>query len=224
MSADPARLIDLAFDAIFAFGTDTGLITFWNRGAERLYGWKSAEALGKHPPELLQTQHPTTREDVLQILQRRGHWEGALIQRARDGRSVVVDARWVLDPEGQLVLEVNRDVTLAWQSTEILRGLERSRSEFIEQVAHQLRSPVTLLRGYVELLQEGRIDGPVDAEFAKALRMLYESAEEMHRVTERLVSASYALDRYRDAVEHAANAGHRGAVKIVFDLRGEKRR
>lgn len=40
----------------------------------------------------------------------------------------------------------------------------------------------------------------------------------------RLVSATYPLDRYTDAVEHAANAGARGAVKIAFDLRGEKRR
>ncbi|MDQ4132871.1 MAG: zinc-binding dehydrogenase [Actinomycetota bacterium] len=41
---------------------------------------------------------------------------------------------------------------------------------------------------------------------------------------ERLVSAWYPLDRYRDAVEHAANAGRRGATKVVFDMRGEKRR
>jgi len=40
----------------------------------------------------------------------------------------------------------------------------------------------------------------------------------------RLVSATYPLDRYADAVEHAATAGSRGAVKIAFDLRGEKRR
>jgi hypothetical protein len=40
----------------------------------------------------------------------------------------------------------------------------------------------------------------------------------------RLVSATYPLDRYRDAVEHAAQAGPRGAVKIAFDLRNEKER
>lgn len=40
----------------------------------------------------------------------------------------------------------------------------------------------------------------------------------------RLVSASYTLDRYRDAIDHAANAGSRGAVKVVFDLRGERNR
>lgn len=41
---------------------------------------------------------------------------------------------------------------------------------------------------------------------------------------DKMVSATYPLDRYRDAIDHAANAGARGAVKIVFDLRAEKRR
>ncbi len=39
----------------------------------------------------------------------------------------------------------------------------------------------------------------------------------------RLVSATYTLDRYAEALAHAADAGRRGAVKIAFDLRGERR-
>jgi threonine dehydrogenase-like Zn-dependent dehydrogenase len=41
---------------------------------------------------------------------------------------------------------------------------------------------------------------------------------------ERLLSATYPLDRFTDAIEHAANAGARGAVKIAFDLRNERNR
>jgi hypothetical protein len=37
----------------------------------------------------------------------------------------------------------------------------------------------------------------------------------------RLVSATYPLVRYQDAIDHAANAGRRGAVKVAFDLRAE---
>lgn len=40
----------------------------------------------------------------------------------------------------------------------------------------------------------------------------------------RLVSGFYSLDRYADAIDHASSAGRRGAAKIVFDLRNEKRR
>jgi threonine dehydrogenase-like Zn-dependent dehydrogenase len=41
---------------------------------------------------------------------------------------------------------------------------------------------------------------------------------------DRLVGATYSLDRYADAIEHASTAGRRGTVKVVFDLRSEKRR
>jgi hypothetical protein len=41
---------------------------------------------------------------------------------------------------------------------------------------------------------------------------------------DRLVSALYPLDRFRDAIQHATDAGRRGAVKIAFDLRQEKHR
>jgi hypothetical protein len=41
---------------------------------------------------------------------------------------------------------------------------------------------------------------------------------------QRLVSATYPLKRYEDAIDHAASAGRRGAVKIAFDLRTERER
>lgn len=41
---------------------------------------------------------------------------------------------------------------------------------------------------------------------------------------DRLVTATYPIDRYNDAIQHAAEAGRRGAVKIAFDLRNERGR
>jgi threonine dehydrogenase-like Zn-dependent dehydrogenase len=45
----------------------------------------------------------------------------------------------------------------------------------------------------------------------------------VHASLERLVSARYPLERFHDAVEHAGAAGRRGATKVVFDLRGQRR-
>jgi len=63
-----------------------------------------------------------------------------------------------------------------------------------------------------------QIDGIQRRTFDLAFELVAEAG------LERLVSASYPLDRYREAIDHAANAGRRGAVKVTFDLRGEKRR
>ena len=54
----------------------------------------------------------------------------------------------------------------------------------------------------------------------------FEEAIEMVRDLDlgRLVTATYPIDRYNDAIQHAAEAGRRGAVKIAFDLRNERGR
>jgi threonine dehydrogenase-like Zn-dependent dehydrogenase len=55
-------------------------------------------------------------------------------------------------------------------------------------------------------------------DFAKAFELVQDAG------LERLVSATYPLDRWREAIDHAAAAGARGAVKIAFDLRNERGR
>lgn len=54
---EKAELLDLANDAIFVKTVD-GKISYWNRGAERLYGWTMSEALGHSPAELLRSEYP----------------------------------------------------------------------------------------------------------------------------------------------------------------------
>jgi threonine dehydrogenase-like Zn-dependent dehydrogenase len=61
-------------------------------------------------------------------------------------------------------------------------------------------------------------DGRVASSFELAMELAGKVA------FDKMVSATYPLDRYRDAIDHAANAGGRGGVKIAFDLRDEKRR
>ena len=106
------ELLNLAYDAIFTSAWD-GAITFWNTGAERLYGHSSAEAIGHRSHELLSTRHPADTVDIAAVLERNRVWEGELIHRRRDGSEVLVESRHVLvDGEGgRYVLEANRDIT-----------------------------------------------------------------------------------------------------------------
>ena len=55
-----------------------------------------------------------------------------------------------------------------------------------------------------------------DEDFARAFDLVQDAR------LERLVSALYPLERWREAIEHAGDAGRRGAVKVAFDLRGER--
>jgi PAS domain S-box-containing protein len=112
---DLAELLDLAHDAVIVRAADTSKVVAWSRGAEQLYGWPDAEAVGRPTHELLATVFPQTREAAETALARDGAWEGELTHRARDGRMVLVESRQVLrrDEAGhpEAILEINRDIT-----------------------------------------------------------------------------------------------------------------
>ncbi|MCC4595489.1 ATP-binding protein [Xanthomonas campestris pv. phormiicola] len=109
-----ATLLDLSHDMIFVRDR-FGVITFWNRTAEDVYGWSSRQALGRVADELLGTRYPIQRQAIETALLETGAWDGVLEQRTRAGATLVVEGRWVLqrDPQGEPlgVLETHTDVT-----------------------------------------------------------------------------------------------------------------
>jgi PAS domain S-box-containing protein len=117
-----AELLDLANDAIFVRSPD-GRITYWNEGAERLYGWTKQEALNRSTHELIQTEFPMDVSEILGL----DRWEGELQQRRRDGSRVTVASRWTTlrDHNGKSVgwLEINTDVTARKRAEEAARSL-----------------------------------------------------------------------------------------------------
>ncbi|MEY2498967.1 MAG: hypothetical protein QOD12_2523 [Verrucomicrobiota bacterium] len=111
---EQARLLDLTHDTIFVRDMNN-VVTYWNRGAEELYGWSSAEALGRVTHELTQTSFPAPLQDINAELLKTGRWEGELIHTRRDETQVIVASRWALQrDEAQkpvAILETNNDIT-----------------------------------------------------------------------------------------------------------------
>ena len=117
-----ATLLDLVNDAIFVRGAEDK-ISYWNEGAERLYGWKSGDVLGRSPHEVLRTEFPVPLEEIKSI----DKWEGELRQIRRDGTQIVVTSRWTTlrDYEGKSAgwLEINTDITARKRAEEAARNL-----------------------------------------------------------------------------------------------------
>ena len=121
-----ATLLDHAYDAVTVRSV-SGEILYWNSGAERLYGWGAEDAVGQVAHSLLRTRFPKPLVVIEETLREAGRWEGRLLHTHRDGRTVIVDARWALDPsrgEG-IVLEINRDITGRLDAEEAARTRER---------------------------------------------------------------------------------------------------
>jgi PAS domain S-box-containing protein len=111
---DQASLLDLTHDTIFVRGMDD-VITYWNRGAEELYGWRTEEAVGKVSHQLMQTTFPAPIEEINAELLRTSRWEGELVHTKRDATRVTVASRWSLQREERgrpaMILETNNDIT-----------------------------------------------------------------------------------------------------------------
>jgi diguanylate cyclase (GGDEF)-like protein/PAS domain S-box-containing protein len=108
-----ASLLDKAHDSINVTGID-GRITYWNRGAERLYGWSANEALGKTKEELGIVSY----FDLLAAFEsvvRHGEWSGEMQKRRKDGSSVTVESHVTLvredDGRPQAMLWIETDIT-----------------------------------------------------------------------------------------------------------------
>lgn len=201
-----ASLLDLTHDSIFVRDMDF-FITYWNKGAQELYGWSAPEALGKHSQELLRTEYPAPLEEVRAELVQTGRWEGELRRKTASGTEVVVASRWSLrrDEQGHpaAILETSNDATerkRREQQIETLnealavrsKDLEASNKEleaFAYSVSHDLRAPLRHMSGYAELLQK-RVSSLMDEKSHRYMAMILESAKRMGNLIDDLLAFS----------------------------------
>ncbi|CAN7627788.1 EAL domain-containing protein [Pseudorhodoferax sp. LjRoot39] len=108
-----ASLLDKARDAIVVADTE-GRVQYWNKSAERLYGWRAEEAMGQSVASLL-FEDETMGGHAHEELMASGEWNGEVARRRKLGQAVQVEARWTLvrDEQGvpRSVLMIDTDIT-----------------------------------------------------------------------------------------------------------------
>jgi PAS domain S-box-containing protein len=124
---EQANLLDVSHDAIFVRDT-RDIITYWNRGAEQIYGWNREQAVGKVSHSLMQTIFPAPLDELSTELRRVGRWEGELVHTKQDGTQVTVGSRWSLQRDAQgrpaATLETDTDITERKRAEDALRRSE----------------------------------------------------------------------------------------------------
>jgi diguanylate cyclase (GGDEF)-like protein/PAS domain S-box-containing protein len=132
---DQASLLDLTHDAILARSLDD-VITYWNRGAARLYGFSAEEAIGRHSHELLQTVFPAPLAQIMQTLLAEKYWTGQLVQRSKSGEEFIVFSQCAVDMRDGRVfrfLETNTDITDRVKTERVLRQTQESYRLLVEK-------------------------------------------------------------------------------------------
>lgn len=153
-----ARLVECADDAIIS--TDLSrVVRTWNAAAERLYGWKAEEVVGRRVvQDLLQTDYiDTTLDQVLAALSAHGRWQGEVLQTRRDGTRVIVRASVssLFDDFGRRagMVAVNRDVTeLKHLESELLHAHKlEAIGQLASGVAHDFSNLLMGIIGFADV-------------------------------------------------------------------------
>jgi PAS domain S-box-containing protein len=114
--AKRAKLLDLSFNAVMLRDQEDR-ITYWNKGAEDLYGWTQNEARGQVTHTLFQTEFPEPLSLISEHFHREKWWQGELIHARKNGTKVTVLSRWALtrdaETNSQVIMEANIDITQA---------------------------------------------------------------------------------------------------------------
>jgi len=157
---EQAALLDIATDAILVRGLGNQIL-FWNKGAERLYGWKAEAAIGKNANELLYRRETVSQlQNAQKSLAEKGEWQGELHQVRKDGKEVIVTSRWTLvrDQSGKpkSILTVNTDVTEKKQlEAQFLRAQRmESIGTLASGIAHDLNNALAPIMMSVQILEE----------------------------------------------------------------------
>jgi PAS domain S-box-containing protein len=203
--AQQARLLDQTHDSIIFRQLD-GRITYWNRGAQELYGWRAEEAVGKLSHDLLRTVFPVPIKDIDAELLRAGVWEGELEHRRIDGTKVIVASRWSLsrdDAGRSIVMATSNDITERKHREDEVRKLNQELARraadldasnkqlesFAYSVSHDLRAPLRHMIGYSELLQK-QASSSLDEKSRRYMQMILEASKRMGNLIDDLLAFS----------------------------------
>ncbi|HEY6189198.1 MAG TPA: PAS domain S-box protein [Pyrinomonadaceae bacterium] len=199
---EQAALLDKAQDAILVRDL-AGRILFWNKSAERIYGWTQEEVLGKRAGDLLFNENKNPYDTAVGALLRDGEWTGELRQVTKDEGEITVESRWTLvrddQGEAQSVLVINTDITE--KKVVEAQFLRAQRMESIGTlaggIAHDLNNILSPILMAVEVLQlKHRDEASQDY-----LKMLQASAERGASMIQQVLSFARGVQGERIALQ-----------------------
>jgi PAS domain S-box-containing protein len=187
---EQADLIDIASDAIFVRNLNHQ-ITFWNRGAERLYGWTPSEILDQTADLGFSLKNTTPDSEIFQAVIQQGEWQGELYRINKTGQEVIVATRCTLvrDDAGEArsILTVDTDVTEKKRlESQFLRAQRlESLGTLASGIAHDFNNILTPILGIAQLLPMRLPD--LDDRNRQMLRIVAESAKRGAELVKQIV-------------------------------------
>ena len=213
---EQASLLDKARDAICVTDMEQRIL-YWNKGAERLYGWGTLEAVGKNADDLHFHSEASRPVEALKELIRHDEWQGELHKVRKDGRPIVVESHWTLlrNDAGQprSILVIDTDITDKKRMEAQLLRTQRMESigALAGGIAHDLNNVLAPILMVAELVR----DKVADAEGREMLDLAKASARRGAEMVKQILSFARGIGGDLEVlqVKHLVNE----MVKLVRD-------
>ncbi|MFZ3169105.1 MAG: PAS domain S-box protein, partial [Candidatus Methanoperedens sp.] len=201
---EQATLLDNAQEAIGVRSLENRL-TYWNKGAQRLYGWTAEEAIGKDPVEFLfkNKEEPPQLIEAKKTVLEKGEWTGELHQKTKDGTEIDVESHWTLicDSEGKpkSILVINTDITDRKKLEAQLLRAQRMESigTLAGGIAHDLNNMLTPIMLSLQMLKEKY----TDQQSQRLLTILERNAERGADLIKQVLSFSRGIEGERKSLQ-----------------------
>ena len=225
---EQAALLDVATDAILVRDLENQIL-FWNKGAERLYGWKALDALGKNASDLWNQENLPEFKEAQNTLANIGSWQGELHQVTKSGKEIIVESRWTLvrdfEEKPKSILVVNTDITQKKQlEAQFLRAQRmESIGTLASGIAHDLNNVLAPILMTAQLL-ETQFDVPRSK---RLLPILVTNAKRGAALVKQVLSFARGLEGERTIVQvkhlileikHIATETFPKSIEIYTDI------
>src|ERR1043166_7573854 len=216
-----APIIESGDDPIISKTLD-GIITSWNKGAQRVFGYTSDEVIGKPVTILIPDDHPDEEPSILARLRAGERIEHYETQRVRKDGSLIdisLTVSPIRGPGGTIIgaSKIARDITdrkrAEAERERLLESEQRARQEaeeasrlkdeFLATVSHELRTPLTAILGWVRMLRDGSLD---DETAERALAAVERNVSGKMHLDMRPLEPSSVIHAAVEAVKPAAQA------------------
>lgn len=199
---EQAALLDQAQDAIMVRDLEHNIL-FWNKSAEKIYGWTAEEVVGKNVQGLLFKEHSEQFDYARQSVVQNGEWQGEIHQIRRNGAAIIVESRWTLvrDEKGlpKSILVINTDTTEKKRMESQFLRAQRMESigTLAGGIAHDLNNVLSPILMAIDMLQLK----VTDEASRKWLEVLRANAERGGNMVHQVLSFARGVEGERVALQ-----------------------
>lgn len=178
-----AAIIESSDDAIISKDLN-GFITSWNKSAERIFGYKAEEIIGRHITLIIPTERLAEEDHIISKLragERIEHFE--TIRRHKDGHLLPISLTVspIRDGSGKVIgaSKVSRDISERVEAERLVREMSLKKDEFLANMSHELRTPMNAVIGLANLLMASDSLSERDRKFVETLKISADNLMEL---------------------------------------------